>query len=80
MQTATSLAYVPQTGPARAPEVPLRSELRFASDAALERALALARSQRWIAACTVDRSRRTLHVVLASGAERPVGPLLRTLH
>lgn len=80
MQTATSLAYAPQTGPARAPEIPLRSELRFASDAALERALALARSQRWIASCTVDRSRRTLQVVLASGAERPAGPALRTLH
>ena len=80
MQTAASIAYVPQTGPARAPEAPLRSELRFASDAALERALALARSQRWIASCTVDRSRRILHVVLASGAEWPASPALRILH
>jgi hypothetical protein len=44
-----------------------RAEFRFASDAALERALLLARDQSWIASWTVDRAERTLRVVLAAG-------------
>ena len=44
-----------------------RAEFRFASDAALERALLLARDQSWIASWTVDRTERTLRVVLAAG-------------
>jgi hypothetical protein len=80
MQTAAELAFVPQSGPARAPETLQRAEFRFASDAALERALELARTQSWIASCAVDRTRRTLRVVLASGAGRRTGPFVRTLH
>ena len=44
-----------------------RAELRFASDAALERELLLARDQSWIASFTVDRVDRKLRIVLASG-------------
>jgi hypothetical protein len=80
MQTAAPLAYVPQTGPARAPEAAQRAEFRFASDAALERALALAASQSWIASCTVDRSRRTLSVVLSAGSVRALPASQPTLH
>jgi len=76
MQTA-ALAFVPQTAPARAPEALQRAEFRFASQASLERALALLRTQSWIASCSVDRTRLTLDVVLASGAARPV---LRSVH
>jgi hypothetical protein len=75
MQTA--LAFVPQTAPARSSESLQRAEFRFASPAALDRALALVRTQSWIASCSVDRTRLTLDVVLASGAARPV---LRTVH
>jgi hypothetical protein len=40
----------------------------FESDAALERALALAKSQPWVAGCRVELDTRTLHLRLCSGA------------
>jgi hypothetical protein len=51
------------------------AEFRFATDAALERALLLARDQSWIASWAVDRTQRTMRVELAAGARTaaPVG-------
>jgi hypothetical protein len=49
-----------------------QAEFRFESVAALERALALAREQSWVANCAVDRSERTLRVVLSSGTPASV--------
>jgi hypothetical protein len=43
------------------------AEFHFASDAALERAILLARDQSWIDSCTIDRTRRTMRVVLSAG-------------
>jgi hypothetical protein len=66
MQLAPAPAFVSR--PAESPPVATRlAEFCFASDAALERALALAADQSWIAACTVDRARRTLRVTLCPG-------------
>jgi hypothetical protein len=71
MQTAVALAFVPRS--AKAPVAPQLAEFRFQSDAALERALDLASGQSWIAACAVDRARRTLRVTLAAGTSQPPG-------
>ena len=51
------------------------AEFRFATDAALERALLLARDQSWIASWAVDRTQRTMRVELAAGARSaaPIG-------
>lgn len=42
--------------------------VRCESDAALERALALAQSQPWVADCRVEPATRTLRLSLCSGA------------
>jgi hypothetical protein len=68
-QTASAPAFAPRPHEAR-PATALLAEFRFGSDAALERALALAGEQSWIAAYTVDRTRRTLRVTLA-GVPQP---------
>lgn len=47
----------------------------FESDAALERALALAKSQPWVAGCRVEMGTRTLHLRLCSGASEPTPPV-----
>jgi hypothetical protein len=65
-----------------------QAEFRFESEAALERAVALARGQSWVADCAVDRRERTLRVVLSSGTpasaarRSPAGgsPVSPTLH
>jgi hypothetical protein len=49
------------------------AEFHFASEAALERAVLLARDQSWIASCAVDRTTRTMRVQLAAGT-RPAAP------
>jgi hypothetical protein len=49
------------------------AEFQFASDAALERALLLARDQSWIASCSVDRTKRTLRVELSAGTGALIG-------
>ena len=65
MQMAAALSVVPRSPKSRsAAEL---AEFRFESDAALERALALAAEQSWIAGCSVDRARRTLRVTLSPG-------------
>jgi|GEM_PF-5981537 len=68
MQPAPDLGFArrfdPRLEPARADLV----AVRFESDAALLRALALAASQAWVAECRVDRATRTLHLRLCSGA------------
>jgi hypothetical protein len=71
MQTAAPLAATPR--PASSPAVTTaRAEFHFESEAALERACALAREQSWIASCSVDRPRRTLRVVLCPGTSAPL--------
>ena len=72
MQTAFAPELVSRPAESR-PAAAQLAEIRFESDAALERALALAAGQTWIAACAVDRARRTLRLTLAAGAsQRPV--------
>lgn len=81
MQPAAQVAFVPQSGPARAPESLQRAAFRFSSAAALERALALVHEQSWVASWTVDRAQLTLDVVLASGAgQAPLAAAGHTLH
>jgi hypothetical protein len=67
-QTASAPAFAPRRSEDRPAAVQL-AEFHFGSDAALERALALAGEQSWIAAYTVDRTRRTLRVTLAGGPQ-----------
>jgi hypothetical protein len=71
-QTASAPAFVPRPSEGR-PAALQRAEFRFESDAALERALALAGEQSWIAGYTVDRTRRTLRVTLAAVPQRSAG-------
>jgi hypothetical protein len=62
--------FDPETRPSAAGVV-----VSFESDAALERALGLARSQPWVAACRVELATRTLHLELCSGASEPPAPV-----
>ena len=80
MQTAAQIPFVRETGQGPAPAAPQRAEFRFASDAALERALGLARSQSWIGNCTVDRAARTLRVVLSAGTAAAASSAPHILH
>ena len=66
MQQAPALAFVPRPSSER-PTATQLAEFRFESNAALERALALAAGQSWIASYAVDRARRILRVTLAVG-------------
>jgi hypothetical protein len=68
-QPASAPAFVPRPSEGR-PAAAQLAEFRFESDAALERALALAAAQSWIAGYTVDRVRRTLRVTLAGVPQR----------
>jgi hypothetical protein len=68
MQSLSTLRGEPAARPApRAPWSARDAEFQFATDAALERALALALEQPWIGELAVDRRRRTLRVTLSAG-------------
>jgi hypothetical protein len=73
MQSASRLSPDLVARPAPAGWAPKDAEFHFATDAALDRALALALEQPWIGELTVDRRRRTLRVTLSAGtpAVRP---------
>jgi hypothetical protein len=55
---------------------PDRVAIRFESQAALERALALAQAEPWVAGCRIERATRTLHLKLCSGAAPEGAPRL----
>ena len=59
----------------RAP-APDQVAIRFESQAALERALALAQVEPWVAGCSIERATRTLHLKLCSGAAPESAPRL----
>jgi hypothetical protein len=66
MQLVTATPFVPRREETRAPGAEL-AEFCFESEAALERAVALAAAQSWIRSFSVDRTRRALRVTLAAG-------------
>jgi hypothetical protein len=78
MLNAPSLDFAHHFDPASRRSAPDRVAIRFESEAALERGLALAQGEPWVAECRVERATRTLHLRLCSGAapERTTAPRL----
>ena len=68
MLNASSLDFAHRFDPDARRSSPDRVAIRFESEAALERGLALAQSERWVAECRIERATRTLHLRLCSGA------------
>lgn len=72
MLNAPELDADRSAAPALRGPAPDQVAIRFESEAALGRALALARREPWVAACRIEPSTRTLHLRLCSGAAAPV--------